>query len=680
MVTKELSIQSRFARGFESTLWLGLLAACVVLGASGTAFADNGLGSWVTPTSKTFWGLIPIHATLTPDGRVLTYGVKSGGSLIYDVWDPASGLTAGHILLPNQTQTNIFCGAQVLLPDSGQVFLAGGKLLDPDPNLVAGVAYTNVFNFSDNSLTRGNDLKRPRYYATTTTLVNGEVYIQGGLNGEDFPEVRDTTGNFRLLTNAPTSTYWWDYPRDYVAPDGRVFGYDSKGQMFYVSTGGLGSIASAGKLSPTYTALTASAVMYQPGKILQFGGKWKGAIVIDLTAMTPKWQATGNMSSVRQWVNATVLPDGRVLATGGSATANQLTGVNNAAEIWNPNTGTWTLAATGAIARLYHSTALLLPDASVLVGGGGAPGPLTNKNAEIYYPPYLYISGGNTLAPRPSIVSAPAALDIGQSFAMDVGTSVVSRVTLVKTGAVTHSFNMDQRFLELPFTAVGGALTVSAPTRASDAPPGYYLLFVLDGQGVPSVGKIIKINVQADSSAPSQPVGPTFTMPSGKPVLSWTASTDDIGVAGYIIHRSTDGTVGAEIARALGGPWTDASAIAGNTYTYAIEAYDVAGNVGLASSTASITAYRAPANLTATLVNGHPQLTWNASTDVVGTATYTVYRSIKGVLGGKVASTTGTTWLDPSIQSGTKYTYGLRVSDSAGLTSAPSALVTVTTP
>jgi Domain of unknown function (DUF1929) len=172
---------------------------------------------------------------------------------------------------------------------------------------------------------------------------------------------------------------------------------------------------------------------------------------------------------------------------------------------------------------------------------------------------------------------------------MSVTASAVSRVTLVKTGAVTHSFNMDQRFLELPFTVnTDGTLSVTAPQRASDATPGYYLLFAIDGNGVPSVGKIIAINIQVDTQAPSQPTILGLTISNGKPNLSWGPSTDDIGVAGYIIYRSTNGTQGAEVTRTLGTTWTDAAALTGNTYTYAIAAYDVAGNVSLPSSLASI--------------------------------------------------------------------------------------------
>jgi len=562
---------------------LGLLIGC---GLSLTALASNVLGGWVSPVGNN-WPIIPIHATLTPDGRVLTYGSQSngkqGGYFIYDVWDPAGGLGGGHLTLPNQTQTDLFCGAQVLLPLSGEVFLAGGDVWNGTQTTNFGNNNTNLFDYTDNALNRANSMFRPRWYATTTTLVNGEILVQGGKGGADFAEVRDISGNFRLLSGAPTGTLSWFYPRNFVAPDGRVFGYDIAGNMFYVVTTGTGSLARAGKFSATYASENASAVMFRPGRILQFGGNWAGALVIDLTNMAPKIKNTGSLSSVRHWVTGTVLPDGRVLATGGSAVVNKLSGVNNFAEIWDPATGVWTKGASGQTPRLYHSMALLLPDASVLVGGGGAPGPLKNLNAEIYYPPYLYTADG-AFAPRPSIDSAPDALDIGQVFTMNVTASTVSRVTLIKTGAVTHSFNMDQRFLELSFTGSGGQLSVLAPSRASDATPGYYLLFVIDGDGVPSVGKIIRVNIQPDADAPSQPANAVLGSVNGKPRLSWTRSTDNIGVAGYIILRSSSGAAMAEVARTLGAVWTDNTALAGQSYSYQIEAYDVAGNVSSASS------------------------------------------------------------------------------------------------
>ena len=183
-----------------------------------------------------------------------------------------------------------------------------------------------------------------------------------------------------------------------------------------------------------------------------------------------------------------------MLATGGSTVSNKLTGVNNTAEIWDPATGLWTRGAVGAKARLYHSGALLLPDARVLVHGGGAPGPVTNLNVEIYTPPYLLDSTGAAM-PRPSIVLAPDTIKIGQNFSLGFSNARnIRRVTMVKTGSVTHSVNMDQGFLDLEFTRTGSMLNVAGPRRAADAPPGYYMLFVIDSKRVPSIARIVRIN------------------------------------------------------------------------------------------------------------------------------------------------------------------------------------------
>src|SRR5262245_61768029 len=175
--------------------------------------------------------------------------------------------------------------------------------------------------------------------------------------------------------------------------------------MYFISPGGNGLLEMAGQL-PGATSWTSSAVMFRPGRILQTGGASSATLIIDINGASPVVTSSQAMSTQRQWVSATVLPDGRVLGTGGSTVENQLTGVNNVAEIWDPNTGVWTQGTAGTNARLYHSGALLLPDATVLVSGGGAPGPLVNLNAEIYYPPYLFDASGARAA-RPAILSAP---------------------------------------------------------------------------------------------------------------------------------------------------------------------------------------------------------------------------------------------------------------------------------
>jgi hypothetical protein len=455
----------------------------------------NVVGVWTTVGN---WPLIGVHAVLTPGGNVLTYGTdgngKQTGKFIYDVWDPrAGGIALGHTTLPNNTPTDIFCSAQAILPQSGNILIAGGDNFVNGNTTNTANSDSNIFGTGDLSLTRANSMNRARWYASLTALPNGEMYLQGGSGGQDRPEVRGADGTFRLLSSADTGGLNWFYPRNYVAPDGRVFGFDVEGRMYYVSPGGTGAITSAGTFTSQYGGAGSSTALFAPGKMLQFGGNSNGAIVIDINGATPTVTPTASMSSKRFWVNATALPNGKILATGGSEVENQLVGVNNIAEIWDPASGQWSQGASGVPARLYHSTALLLPDATVLVAGGGAPGPQTNTNAEIYYPPYLFAAGG-AAAPRPQIDAAPTTITPGQQFsAASPQAGAIAKVSLVRLGSVTHSFNMEQRFIALSFGISGTSLNVTAPPNNNIAPPGYYMLFVVDNAGVPSVARILSV-------------------------------------------------------------------------------------------------------------------------------------------------------------------------------------------
>lgn len=498
----------------------GVLLLALALLAGEANAGPNVTGAW-SPVIA--WPLIPVHMVLMPDGRVLSFGTKADGTqtgfFIYDVWDPAAGLSSGHLTLSNTTGTDIFCSSALVLPQGGNVFVAGGDNWTGSGTTNTGNNNSNLFSYTSNTLTRQSNMNRARWYSSSIALLNGEVYTQGGSGGTDYPEIRGTNGTFRLLTGAATGAYDFMYPRNFIAPDGRVFGYDSNGKMYYVSTGGSGSLTAAGQFTGP-TGSDSSTAMFRPGRILQFGGNSNGAVVIDIRGGSPVVTPTGSMSSQRRLVNATILPDGKVLATGGSPVWNDLTNANNSAEIWDPNTGTWTVGASGQQARLYHSTSVLMPDATVLVAGGGAPGPQNNTNFEVYYPPYLFDASG-ARAPRPSIESAPSVIDIGQTFAVDFGSAPgISRVVMIKTAAVTHSFNMEQRFVELTFNANGSRLMVQAPTRAADAPPGFYMLFLLDNAGTPSVARIVKVNV---ASTPNPAVTPVLTNPGNQSGLVGTA-------------------------------------------------------------------------------------------------------------------------------------------------------------
>ncbi len=473
------------------------------------ALANKVMGAW---GDNGTWPLIPIHMVLLPEGRVLSYGSNPDGTQTgrfwYDVWDPSVGSIAlGHQLLPNTTQTDLFCSAQLVLPGSDDVLLLGGD------NWKANLGQTNNRGNNDSLifhnqatpfLSQAADMNRRRWYATATTLPNGETYIQGGKDGTDRAEIRSAGGSFRLLAfDSSALTYW--YPRNFVAPDGRVFGVSNQ-TMYWVDTTGVGTLTLAGNMAgKTPSGVTTTDVMFDVGKILRTGGGSQSstntkdgkssAVVIDINGPNPVVTDIAPMPYALQWHTGTVVADGRVVVTGGSRQPNQLVGVNYEALIWDPSTGEWTVGAKTTEddqhARLYHSNALLLPDATILVGGGGAPGPVANTNAQIYYPPYLFNNKGN-LTSRPRITSAPDHLDWGETFDLLSDTPwKIKRVTLIKTGSVTHSFNLEARFMELPFTRSGSTLKVVAPANANIATPGRYLLFVLDGQGVPSIAKVV---------------------------------------------------------------------------------------------------------------------------------------------------------------------------------------------
>jgi hypothetical protein len=236
--------------------------------------------------------------------------------------------------------------------------------------------------------------------------------------------------------------------------------------------------------------------MYDDGKILYAGGDasppTNTAEVIDLSQGSPSWSFTGSMAHARRHLNLTVLPNGEVLATSGVAGVgfNDVSAGVHAAEMWNPETGQWRTMASSAITRGYHSSSLLLPDGRVLhAGSGEGAGAPDQKNAELFSPPYLL------RGPRPEITSAPADVAYGAQFrVVTPQASAISRVSLIRLGAVTHAFDENQRFQWLDYTADATGLDVTAPASSNRAPPGHYMVFILDQDEVPSVGHIIRIH------------------------------------------------------------------------------------------------------------------------------------------------------------------------------------------
>jgi hypothetical protein len=207
------------------------------------------------------------------------------------------------------------------------------------------------------------------------------------------------------------------------------------------------------------------------------------------------------MANPRRHMNATILPDGQVLATGGTRGGGfvniEPSLAVKQAELWNPSTGQWTTLSSNSVMRVYHSISLLLPDGTVLHGASGDAdafqgGVLTpvppERNHEIFSPPYLFKGA------RPTITSGPTTVGYGQVFSVATPNAAqVTQVRWIRLGAVTHAFDFGQRANTLNFTRTATGVDVTAPASPNLAPPGHYQLFVLNRNGVPSKGHIVRI-------------------------------------------------------------------------------------------------------------------------------------------------------------------------------------------
>jgi galactose oxidase len=470
------------------------------------------VGQW-SPVKR--WPFVAIHAALMPDGRIIGWSREDGVTKLETyVGDPKTGVFTK--ILNEYVQP--FCAGQTFLPN-GTLLVAGGH----DRWDGYGAIQTTLFDYRTNKWSKSANMNAGRWYPTTSPLANGDVVVisgsmppgkrpegSNGING--LPQVW-SNGAWRDLKDA-YDQFIDLYPRIVLGPDGRIFMAGPRAVSRWLDTSGDGSWEDGPKTISSKVRDYGSVVPYAPGKVLTIGGAdppLATAETIDLNDSDPKWKATGSMANRRRQMNATILADGTVLATGGSSGR----GFNNTttpvfdAELWDPETGSWTTMAKSSVIRVYHSISLLLPDATVLNAGGGLPpwgdpppkvlpdapprtsyepGPYHN-NAQIYSPPYLFKGS------RPVIGSAPKKVRYGETFTVATPDAAnVANVTWIRPGAVTHAFDESQRFMRLKFTANEGALSVTAPDRGTISPPGPYMLFILNRDGVPSVAKFVFIS------------------------------------------------------------------------------------------------------------------------------------------------------------------------------------------
>jgi Galactose oxidase-like, Early set domain/Glyoxal oxidase N-terminus/Kelch motif len=481
--------------------WLSALTALMLLLLTQEALAPSKahadpaqIGAWTAPFNI---GAKGIHSQVLPNGKVLlwSYPVGTVGTSAV-IWDPATQTyTNVSISYPRDT----FCSGHDLLPN-GQVFVTGGHAYNASNPAQhedgAGVTNTDIFNPGTQTWTPGPQMSQARWYPTNVELGNGHVLIFSGqvspTTKSPLVEEYDPAANtISTLPSTATKTLPL-YPRMILLPNGKMFyAGPAKGtQLFNPATN---SWSWVGNTKFNAARNEGNAVLL-PGlnKVLIAGGRngttgaTNTAEVIDFSQAKPTWAFTGSMTYARAYANGVLLPDGKVLEVGGG-TGGAYTSPVYTAELYNPDTGTWSTMAAQTAPRIYHSTAVLLPNGQVL--SAGMDNGSFQFTGELYSPPYLFAGA------RPTISSSPTSVSYGQSLGISTpNASSITRVALIKPAGATHALAQDQRYVDLSFTHTSsGQLTATAPPDGNHAPPGWYMLFILDSNGVPSVASWVDV-------------------------------------------------------------------------------------------------------------------------------------------------------------------------------------------
>ncbi|MDB5105428.1 MAG: Galactose oxidase precursor [Fibrobacteres bacterium] len=472
--------------------------------------------------------LVPIHVMLLPNGKIMYWDRHDQGThdMTPRIWDPGANTTTK---APNPGY-DMFCAGHSQLRN-GDVLIAGGHQQD-----FFGEDKMRIYNWRTNTFDAGlPNMNAGRWYPTATTLANGDVLItSGNTTGQtafnEIPQVYEyRTRTLRTLTGAQQVIGL--YPWMFVRPGNKVFlaGEDSLTRMLDVS--GTGKWTTIGMTRSGKNRNYGSAVMYEPGKVMICGGGRQPPLAsvetIDLNEGAPAWKFSDSMHFARRHQTAVMLPDGKVIVTGGTSGRgdNNVVGAVFNAEMWDPATGHWTVLAPASTVRIYHSFSLLLPDGRILTGGGGHPGEESNylsehPDFEIYEPPYLF------KGTRPVIDAAPDTLFYGKTFALSTKVAGAPKVSLLRLAAVTHAFDHNANFNRLAVTRQSAtSLLVTPPSDSALDQPGAHMLFLLDEAGIPSLAKIVWVTSPAGGS-------PLIAQPRGAGAFRLTVAGNRLRVAG----------------------------------------------------------------------------------------------------------------------------------------------------
>ena len=493
-------------------------------------------GQWKLLTFSS--GVLAVHAGVLPKGKVLFFAGSGSSNTRFDapdfgsmadgiftsvVWDPQAAppdnffhpdtIFAGHP--PHKRPFDFFCG--------GDAFLADGRLLSAGGTAgygpFRGRNDATVFDPQTQQWSFVASMAHGRWYPSLIPLGDGRVLAATGLT-----EAFDNPHNQSIELYSPVTNKWELhhfapgfpslplYAHLFLLKDGRIF-FDG------------GHMDDALLLEPCIIDLThnpihtipvfgingrdmrnqSASVLLPPAqdqKVMLMGGGPDGkpnktdaidnADVIDLSKPNPHFVAAAPMNLPRLHLNAILLPDRTVFVTGGSLKQEDTPLARLQSEIYDPATDTWTLTAACQVPRLYHSTALLLPDGTVVTAGGNPEGgkhvqwnqdPEEEMRLEIFSPPYLF------KGPKPVIGNAPEQWAYGEAIDIqspDAGS--LKWTHLIRPCVTTHSFDGSQRLVDLPISSqASGIVKITVPANHNIAPPGWYMLFIVNNNGVPSV-------------------------------------------------------------------------------------------------------------------------------------------------------------------------------------------------
>lgn len=482
------------------------------------------------------WDVLPtqnpvrsMHSVVLNNGKVLLIAGSGNSEEQFDagtftsaVYDPVAGT---YKVIP--TPKDMFCSGHIQLQDGRVLVLSGNKAF---PAADASHGYEGykdsyIFDPVTETYSKTNDLNDGHWYPSATELGNGDVISFGGLREDSTGSVTaeywsDAQQQWLPLSQVnQTWSYWGLYPSMVLMQDGRlfytgshVFGNNIPGTGSAIYDYGANTITSVSGLQNKDERDQSASVLLPPAqdqKVLTIGG---GNIdsnpdanrltdIIDLKAANPTYtvgpqipQGTVDLGNGpvaetgaqgKMYVSAVLLPDGTVLETGGGL-HNRANPVYEAS-IFDPTTTTFDPVAADPEARGYHSSSFLLPDGRVMSTGDNPGNGTWNHNVSIYTPPYLLKGTRPTIT---SVIDNEWEYGDTQTITVD---RPIAKAELIRPAAVTHSSDPNQRFVDLPLSVDGNTVDLNVTSNPNLAPPGWYMLFAVDANGVPSVAKWVHL-------------------------------------------------------------------------------------------------------------------------------------------------------------------------------------------